>query len=60
MFLTQISENAKVMKLLGMHPPVHPCLEEDGSNSIIASIASTVWIILKSGMPNVDLEEFAS
>lgn len=60
MFLTQIAENAKVMKLLGMHPPVHPRLEEDGSNSIIASIASTVWIIFKSGMPNADLEEFAS
>lgn len=57
MFITQISENAKVMKLLGMHPPVHPSLEEDGS---IASITSTDWIIFKSGMPNAVLEEFAS
>lgn len=57
MFLTQISENAKVVRLLAVHPPVHPSLEEDGSNSIIAS---TVWIIFKSGMPNDDLEEFAS
>lgn len=53
MFIIQISENTEVMKLLGMHPPVHPSLEADGDTH-------TAWIIFTSGMLGSVLEVFAS
>lgn len=49
MFIIQISENTEFVKLLDMHPPVHPSLEANGS-------MHTAWIIFKSGMLNSVLE----